>query len=99
MFTKLLAVSCLCLGLAGCGGPAPVVTTQTAPQVLADKAEIKQRLEGVAQSGNSGSALAGMREGIEKLGDKALLSDFDQLEKASTPEQVKQIAARMISKL
>lgn len=42
---------------------------------------------------------AGMREEINKLGDKSLLSDFDQLEKTQDPETIKRIATQMAAKL
>jgi len=81
----------------GCGGaPAPVAAID--PSVK-DKAELKSRLDGIAETGNAGSALAGMRQEIEKVGDKSLAADMDQLEKAQNPDAVKQIAKRMSDKL
>lgn len=82
----------------GCGGGAPAPAPVVDP-ALKDKAELKSRLDGIAQTGNAGSALAGMRQEIEKIGDKSLTADLDQLEKAQNPEIVKQIAKRMSDKL
>jgi hypothetical protein len=63
------------------------------------KAEMKQRLEQIAASGVAGSGVGGLREGLQKLGDPALLNDLDQLEQTSDPEQVKAIAQKMAAGL
>lgn len=86
--------------LIGCGGSGGGSTpTEVVQPNVKDKADLKERLVAISQSGNAGSALAGMREEINKLGDKSLLSDFDQLEKTQDPETIKRIATQMAAKL
>jgi hypothetical protein len=97
---SLLYCSCVlsAMFLIGCGGakaPPP-------PKIEATTTTLKSRLESVAQSGFLGSAAAGMQQAIQKLpADKSadLLKDYDELEKANSPAEVKTIAKRMADKL
>ncbi len=92
----------------GCGGdPPPADAGKTADElnVTTDKADLKARLEEMAESGVAGSALAGMRESIEKLQSSdpdlanELLPLLEQLESASSESQVKSTARQMADKL
>jgi hypothetical protein len=91
----------------GCGGPAGSPITPTTPESVsvAGKDQLKQRLEGVIETGVTGSALGGVREAIVEiqksdaaLGD-GLMKDYEELEKASSPAQIKSIAQKMVAKL
>jgi hypothetical protein len=86
--------------LVGCTGPStpPSPTPPSQPTVESNEV-LKQRLNGMAESGTAGSALGGMREAIQKLGKEDLLKDLDELEKAQDPAAVKAIAKRMLEKL
>lgn len=96
--------------LAGCGqGTSPASPVEdTAAQSLASKAELKTRLNEVAESGSVGSGMAGLRNGAEALkGSESalatgLLGDLDRLEKADQAgksDEVKSIAKSMAAKL
>jgi hypothetical protein len=67
--------------------------------------ELKVRLQEIANTGAAGSALAGMKSGIEALkatDEKlaaALLADFEKLEKANGPAQAKSLAKKMADSL
>jgi len=99
----LCLINLLAVVLVGCGQS----STSEGPETLPDSsvksnAEMKERLQYVAETGAGGSALAGMREILQGAGDESLLTDFDALEKADQVgdmEKVKQIAKRMIGKL
>lgn len=86
----------------GGGAPSPPVEQTNQPT---SNTELKQRLNEIAQSGQAGSALAGVRESIEqmKASDpqkaEALLKDLDKLESTGDPSQVKAIAKRMADQL
>jgi len=67
--------------------------------------QLKQRLEGISQSGVTGSALGGMPEAIAEIkasdaakGDE-LMQDYNELAKANSPDKVKVIAQKMLDKL
>lgn len=90
------------LSLAGCGSGSPPVPESPAPTV--DSADqLKSRLQGIAESGTTGSALAGMPEAIGQVADeakqKALLAEYKKLEQAQSPEAAKKIAAAMLGML
>lgn len=95
-FPKSLLLTATVL-LAGCG--VNEVEEKVAP---AGPPPVKAMLEGVAQTGELGSGAMEIREGIEKLdGPKAeeLKNDLAELEKATTPEEVKAKAKAMADKL
>lgn len=97
-----LAAAAVVLGaVVGCSNPpAPgTVVTPIDQQEVSGNAELKSRLESIAETGMTGSGLAGLREAIEKGGDAGLLADYQRLEAAATPEEAKTIAASMAGKL
>lgn len=81
----------------GCGSGAPAPAPSVSPAVSSAD-QLKERLKYVAESGTGGSALAGMPEMIEKT-DKSLMPDFQALERAQTPDQVKAAAKKLLDKL
>jgi len=92
----------------GCGGgPEAENIGKSAEElnVTTDKADLKARLQEIAESGVAGSALAGMHESIEKLKasdpDLAdeLLAMLHELESASSESQIKSTAKKMADKL
>ncbi|QDU37972.1 hypothetical protein Mal4_22910 [Maioricimonas rarisocia] len=107
----LLFVAPCVLLWAGCTGQStspPSEYEDTAEQVLSSKAELKERLEFVAESGFAGSGLAGIQNGIEQLRstDAALadslstsLQQLEAADAAGNGAKVKQIAKQMAAKL
>lgn len=89
----------LAFALSGCGGPAPSSKSAPAQPVLNSNQELKERLNYIANSGVTGSALGGMPEIIKKSGKPELEKDYAELEKAQSPDQIKSIAKRMADKL
>ncbi|MCG6158250.1 hypothetical protein [Rubinisphaera margarita] len=92
----------------GCSGdPPPENAGKTAAElnVTTDKADLKARLEEMAESGVKGSGMAGMGESIERLraSDPALADELTtllaQLEAANSESQVKSTARQMADKL
>ncbi|HCS50382.1 hypothetical protein [Rubinisphaera sp.] len=93
----------------GCGpsGPTPDLQGKTAEELnIADsKAELKTRLQEIADSGEAGSALAGLKESIESLKStegalaEELLSLYNQLESAKDASKIKSLASSMAAKL
>lgn len=96
------ACLCFCFGVAaGCGGSdggSGPQAAPTSPEVSSD-AELKERLEFIAEAGGMGSAMAGVVELCEKKGDKSLIADAKKLMNVSKPEAAKKIAADMLKKL
>jgi hypothetical protein len=95
---------CLTSLLLGCGGGA-TAPSSSQPQAATSPAQLKEMLEGIAKTGESGSATMGLRPGIEAFAkenpDKggALLKDLTKLEAARSPEEVKTIAQKMAEQL
>jgi hypothetical protein len=98
--------SILCAG--GCGGgttPADPSKSSEAAQALNGKDQIRERLKMIADSGSGGSAVSGMRAGLDQLKatDAALaadlLKDVDALEKLQDAAKIKALATKMIEKL
>lgn len=100
-FTLRLALVGIC-ALAGCGNSYEGKSAPP-PTTMQDNAMLKTRLSGIASTGMLGSALAGVKEAIEKLpADKsaALLKDYEDMVKATPePDKVKEIAKRMADQL
>jgi hypothetical protein len=93
-------IGLLAVLVVGCGRPSTPANPPAPDQpVLGSNAELKQRLEYIANSGIGGSALGGLREAVEKVGDATLVKDLGDLERTQDPEQLKAIAKRMASKL
>src|SRR5262245_17018630 len=109
------ASRCLCImfaiagSLAGCGASATTVEAPP-PQELSfeSKAQVKQMLEGMVQSGAGHSGMPGIRNTIESWKSSEsqlaedLLKDMDALEaavQAGNKTQVRQISKRMADKL
>ena len=93
---------------AGCGGADSQSAEPSASveelAAVESQAELKGLLQSVVNSGEGGSALAGVSSSIESLSlDSAqkasLLKDFEQLNSETDPMKVKAVAARMVSKL
>jgi hypothetical protein len=93
---RLGAAALMAATLAGCGEASDPVGQS--PYEGMPKEVLKQRLEYIAQSGTTGSGLAGMRDAISNMNDPALMKEYEQLEKAA-PAKAKQIAKSMASKL
>lgn len=100
---------CLCMifvVIPGCGGgPAKPSVTEEAALTPKSNEELKARLQAIVQSGEGGSAAAGLRPAIEamrssnaKLADE-LSKELSTLEASANPNDVKAIAARMAAKL
>lgn len=84
----------------GCGdSPSSKSSGSSGSPVLKSNDELKQRLNYIAQSGVTGSALGGMQDSIKKAGKPELEKDFAELEKAKSPDAIKSIAKRMADKL
>jgi hypothetical protein len=99
----------ICAWSAGCGsGVDPAEATPPQQLKFEDKAQVKQMLEGMVQSGAGHSGMPGIRNTIEgwKASDtqlaESLLKDMGELEaavQASNKTKVRQIAKRMADKL
>jgi hypothetical protein len=83
----------------GCGGGADPEATSSDEPAAASNAELKERLEYIAGSGEAGSALAGLQEPIDASGDESLKADFTKLQSETNPAKVKAIAKQMAAKL
>jgi hypothetical protein len=95
-FTLVLALS-VAVGCGG-GGSSPPTEPSPTPEVTSD-AQLKERLQYIAESGGMGSAFAGIKELCEKSGKPALVADAQKLESAQSPEAAKAIAKGMLGKL
>jgi len=90
----------LAAAMSGCGGPSSSQKAgSTAQPVIGSNAELKQRLNYIAESGQTGSALGGLQDSIKKLGKADLEKDLAELEQAKSPDAIKTIAKRMADKL
>jgi hypothetical protein len=96
------------LSAAGCGGgtsPAEPSRSSDAAQALSGKDQLRERLTMIAESGSGGSAVSGMRAGLDQLKTTEaalaadLLKDVDALEKLQDAERIKALAKKMIEKL
>ena len=97
----------LTFSLVGCGGSSPVVPSKSseAAQKLSGVDQIKERLKMIAETGSGGSAVSGMRAGLDEM--KAtnaslaadLLKDVEGLEKLQDPAKIKALASKMLDKL
>jgi hypothetical protein len=72
---------------------------------LGSTGDLKALLDQIANTGEAGSAAAGLRPSIEELQKTdaakggALLKDLDQLERTTNPDQIKSIAKKMAEQL
>lgn len=98
----------LCFVFAGCSEKLESDLADKTVEELnqtSSKEELKNRLLVVAETGESGSSLAGMRESIEELKrtdpniPDELLTLCEQLESASSASKVKSIAKKMAGML
>jgi hypothetical protein len=100
--SALLMTVVLAASLVGCGGGSPPGEASPIGEVKSVE-ELKQRLQYVADSGQAGSALAGLDTEINKIPDeakkKALLAEFAKLSNTQDPNAAKALAKSMISKL
>lgn len=99
-FLILLALISL---LNGCGqSSSPSGEDSSGQQSIQTEDELKERLEYIAESGQTGSGLAGIPEMIEKISDatkkSALMEDFHKLEKSNS-STAKSVAKSMLQKL
>jgi hypothetical protein len=98
---SLFAALTLGLAVSGCGpsAPAPVDTN---PAILGAD-QLRDRLSYIAESGQTGSGLAGLEEVINTVPDeakkKSLLADYAKLSQATNANTVKTIAKGMLGKL
>lgn len=107
-FTKSVILTLFLSFVAGCGsadsqGEEPSATVEELAAVESQE-ELKRLLQSVADSGEGGSALAGVATSIETLSledaqKQSLQKDFEQLNSETDPAKVKSIATRMVSKL
>jgi hypothetical protein len=104
----LVAVAALALAFntVGCGGAKPEPTKSSdAAQALSGKDQIRERLRMISDTGSGGSAVSGMRAGLEQLkateGPLAedLLKDMEELQQLQGPSQIKAKANVMLDKL
>lgn len=99
---SLLMCGVFSVFMLGCGGGSPPGEVSPIGEVKSVD-ELKQRLQYVVESGQAGSALAGLDTEINKIPDeakkKALLADFTKLSNTQDPNAAKAIAKGMISKL
>jgi hypothetical protein len=102
VFSALCLSGVLAASLVGCGGGSPPGEVSPIGEVKSVD-ELKQRLQYVADSGQAGSALAGLDAEINKIADeakkKALLADFAKLSATQDPNAAKALAKAMIAKL
>jgi hypothetical protein len=98
---SLCLVGLLTAVLIGCesSSSSPSSTAQPKGPEITSNQQLKDRLNGVAQSGFAGSALAGMPEMVKKLGKPDLDKDMEELQTAKSPEAIKTIAKRMADKV
>ncbi len=104
----LVAVAGLTMtfNIIGCGGnAAPPSKSSEAAQALSGKDQIKDRLKMIAETGSGGSAVSGMRAGLDQMkatdGPLAaeLLKDVESLEKLQDQTAIKALANEMLNKL
>ncbi len=107
-FSLLLLITLLAVTTSACGPNDPVTPSSTAPDAVGGPTEslegLKHRLTSVSQTGDTGSALEGIDEGIEKfVTDPAkktsLLKDLRELNSSTDNERNKKTAARMLQSL
>lgn len=98
---SLFAALTLGLAVSGCGPSAPVPVDANPAVQGVD--QLRDRLTYIAESGQTGSSLAGFQEIINGLADeakkKALLADYDKLSQATNANTIKTIAKGMLGKL
>jgi hypothetical protein len=91
----------LCLANAGCGSSAPPPVDAT--PAIASVDQLRDRLTYIAESGQTGSGLAGLEEVINTVPDeakkKALLADYTKLSQATSAQAAKTLAKAMLGKL
>jgi len=93
--------------LAGCGGSPAAGPSQStdAAHAVSGKAQLKERLEMMAQTGSGGSAVSGMRQGLDELKKTdaaladSLMKDLEALEKLQDQAAIKSAARKMADKL
>ena len=96
----LVAAACLL----GCGGSAapPSPAGESTPEVQSTE-QLRDRLQQIADSGVTGSGLAGVDAIIAQIPDaakkSALEADYAKLQQAEKPTAIKKIASDMIAKL
>jgi cellobiose-specific phosphotransferase system component IIA len=89
--------------LAGCSSRAPEL--RGTAQERAPEETVRSVLEGLAESGQSGSEIGQMMQALEKMKAtdpakaEALIEDANQIMKLSGPEAVKAKAKEMLAKL
>jgi hypothetical protein len=93
-----LCLAGLLAAVIGCG-PSSKGTPAPSQPTIGSNQDLKQRLEYIAQSGVTGSALGGLQDAVKKAGKPELEKDLGELEKAQSPDAVKAIAKRMADKL
>lgn len=101
IFAGLLVLTFALCGCGG-GGTAPPPPTDTEPPAATDAADLKARINQVAESGTAGSGIASIRGGIESLNKPELLKLVDSLEAADSAgdaKKVKSVAKELAGKL
>lgn len=104
---RVCLASCL-LGLVlGCGpGAPPPEGIAPEPNISAvDATSLKKMLEDIVNTGEAGSAAAGLRPSIDAINatdpgkGSSLLSELSELEQATNPDEVREVARRMLDSL
>ena len=86
------------LAFVGCGsGPAPIAVE--APAEASGSEAAKAILNGIAETGEVGSASEELRTSLESMGKSELLGDVDALESAASPDAAKAKAKEILGKL
>ncbi len=97
---SMLVLSVAMIG--GCAGPEDT-KVEVQSSTIVDS--LKKSLEGMAKTGNTGSALTSLESDIngikttDKAKGEALHADFRRLQVASKPDEIKAIAKEMLGKL
>lgn len=92
----------LTLCFASCTDNSPLpgqVTTPVQDQIISETSQLKTRLLGIAETGTTGSGLAGLRDALKATNQESMLSDLEKLESAKSPDEAKRIAKSMADKL
>lgn len=89
----------LALGLSGCGASTSPASPESPNPAATTAAEFKDRLTNIADTGATGSAMAGLPELAKQQSDPSLVKDVEALQKATSPNQVKALAKKMLEKV
>jgi len=101
---RVYLASCILAVVIGCG-PSPGGIEPEVDTTAVDANGLKKMLEQIVNTGEAGSAAAGLRPSIEAINatdpgkGSGLLSDLGELEQATHPDEIKEVAKRMLDSL